>query len=115
MWQESRSGSVIEFPSPVTTTYKRPEERVLFYKNRDANPFFHLFESIWMLAGRDDVKYLSNFNKRMEEYSDDGHTLHGAYGYRWREYFLTDQLDWIVLHLKRVSRIKASCFSYVVS
>jgi thymidylate synthase len=100
VWQESRSGSVIEYPSPVTTTYKRPEERVLFYKNRDANPFFHLFESIWMLAGRDDVEYLSNFNKRMEEYSDDGHTLHGAYGYRWREYFLTDQLDWIVLHLK---------------
>ena len=100
IWQESRSGNTIEHPNPVMTIYKRPEERVLFYKIRDANPFFHLFEAFWMLAGKDNVDYVAQFNSRMKEFSDDGYILNGAYGYRWREYFLRDQLDYIVEHLK---------------
>ncbi len=98
-WIESRSGRVIEYPSPVMTVYKRPEERVLFYPSRDANPFFHLFEALWMLAGRDDLAYVQQFNKRIEDFSDDGVTLNGAYGYRWREYWKKDQLDLLIEHL----------------
>ena len=100
VWQESRSGRVIEAPTPVMTVYKRPEERVLFYPSRDANPFFHLFEALWMLAGRNDLEFVSRFNSRMKEFSDDGQILNGAYGYRWREYWPKDQLDLLVLHLK---------------
>jgi hypothetical protein len=80
----SRNGEVIVAPGPVTTVYDRPAERVLFWPGRDANPFFHLFESLWMLAGRDDVAFLTRFVQRFEEYSDDGATLNGAYGQRWR-------------------------------
>jgi hypothetical protein len=101
IWQESRSGRVIEYPTPVMTTYVVPIERVLFYPERDANPFFHLFESLWMLAGRDDLKFVQQFNSRMEEFSDDGVSLHGAYGYRWREYFSIDQLTKILSHLEK--------------
>lgn len=100
VWRSSRSGNVIEFPAPVLTTYKKPEERVLFYPARDANPFFHLFESLWMLGGREDLSYVQQFNKRMGDFSDDGKTLNGAYGYRWREYWGKDQLDLLVTHLK---------------
>ena len=101
IWQDSRAGRVIEYPTPVMTVYKQPEERVLFYPERDANPFFHLFESLWMLGGRNDLEYVRQFNTRMEEFSDDGQTLYGAYGYRWRNYFKIDQLTSIVEHLKR--------------
>ena len=80
---ESRAGEVMEFPTPVTTVYKNPTERVLFEELRDANPFFHFMESLWMLAGRNDLAYVEQYNKRMREYSDDGVELHGAYGYRW--------------------------------
>jgi hypothetical protein len=45
-----------------------------------------------MLAGRNDVKPLLFYNPRMADYSDDGETLHGAYGYRWRNRFGWDQL-----------------------
>ena len=100
VWRKSRSGRVIEYPTPVMTVYKCPEERVLFYPSRDANPFFHLFEALWMLGGRDDLEYLEQFNSRMADFSDDGVSLHGAYGYRWREYFSRDQLNLIVDHLK---------------
>ncbi len=85
--RDSRNGPVVVAPGPVTTYYQRPMERVIFWPERDANPFFHLFESLWMLAGRDDVAFLTQFVKRMSTFSDDGKTLHGAYGYRWLQHF----------------------------
>src|SRR5262249_11634251 len=77
-------GTVLVIDEPVTITYTHPRERVLFNTVRDANPFFHLYEALWMLAGRNDVAPLSYYNSRMKEFSDDGKTLNGAYGYRWR-------------------------------
>ena len=97
---ESRVGEVMEFPTPVTTVYKNPTERVLFEEIRDANPFFHFMESLWMLAGRNDLAYVEQYNKRMREYSDNGVDLHGAYGYRWINHFDFDQIDSIIKRLK---------------
>ena len=89
----SRNGEMFEHPEPVLTKYIRPTERVLFCKIRDANPFFHFFESLWMLAGRDDLAFVKQFVKRMETFSDDGVTLNGsAYGKRWR-YWWVDTTD----------------------
>ena len=50
--QESRNGTTYEALEPVTTVYSKPCERVCLIKERDANPFFHFIESLWMLAGR---------------------------------------------------------------
>ena len=96
----SRNGSVLRVPYPVTIAYKRPWERVLFSSVRDANPYFHLFESLWMLAGRNDLGWIQQFNSRMHEFSDDGMHLHGAYGYRWRQWFDFDQLKIMIEHLR---------------
>lgn len=97
----SRAGPVLEIDHPVITIYAKPQERVLFSEYRDCNPFFHLFESLWMLAGRNDVAFLLKLNKRMKEYSDDGITQHGAYGHRWRHWFDVDQLTALVETLRR--------------
>lgn len=104
----SRYGEVWEAECPIATIYNKPCERVLFDPQRDANPFFHFFEGLWMLAGRKDVPWLAQFNKRMTEFSDDGgKTQRGAYGYRWRDHFATvedsvvmDQLPAIIHMLK---------------
>ena len=80
----SRNGPVKVAPWPVTTVYARPYERVLFWAERDANPAFHLYEALWMLAGRDDVAPLTRYVKDFGRFSDDGVTLHGAYGHRWK-------------------------------
>lgn len=97
--RESRNGPVIVFPEPVCTVYERPTERVVFWPERDANPYFHFIESLWMLAGRNDVAFLANIVKRMKDFSDDGEKFHGAYGYRWRKHFGFDQLLSIIKHL----------------
>jgi thymidylate synthase len=89
----TRNGKALEFPMPVCTEYTHSWERVLFYPQRDANPYFHFMESLWMLAGRNDVEWISQFNGRINNYSDDGITFHGAYGYRWRKHFGVDQLN----------------------
>ena len=90
--RQSRNGPVRVFETPVTVVYQKPQERVLHWLQRDANPFFHFFESLWMLSGRNDVEFPAYFVKRMAQYSDDGVTFHGAYGYRWRREFNRDQL-----------------------
>ena len=97
----SRNGYVLAMDTPVTTVYKKSQERVLFCPIRDANPFFHLMEAMWMLAGRQDLEFPRLFNSRFGEYSDDGITVPGAYGFRWRNYFQYDQLEAILYELRR--------------
>jgi hypothetical protein len=98
--QHSRNGRVRRILGPVATTYTHPKERMLLDPKRDANPFFHIFEGVWMLAGRNDVGWIMAFNTNITQFSDDGITLHGAYGHRWRNHFGHDQLLWIVNHLR---------------
>lgn len=109
----SRCGDVLMIDEPVTITYSHPRERVLLNAARDANPFFHMYEALWMLAGRNDVAPLAYYNSKIAQFSDDDQTLNGAYGQRWRngsnqedahegQYWNLshDQLRLIIQHLK---------------
>lgn len=92
---ETRNGPALVLPGPTITEMGRPRERVLFDPARDANPFFHIVEAVWMLAGwRDGTvldRYVRDFTARYAE-PESGGELHGAYGHRWREMFGCDQL-----------------------
>lgn len=96
----SRNGAVICMPGPTIISYARPTERVLFSPRRNANPFFHMMEALWMLAGHNDLEFPKRFNSRFGEYSDDGVTLRGAYGFRWHYHFGIDQLERIARELQ---------------
>lgn len=89
--QPSRVGEVLVMPNPVMTVYRNPLQRVLFDETRNANPFFHLGEALWMLQGRRDAQWLdrfvADFSERFTE--ADGYQ-HGAYGYRWLSHFDVD-------------------------
>lgn len=86
--EDSRAGPVLVSPVPVTTVYERPMERVLINGVRDANPFFHLMEAMWMLAGRGDAAFLNNFIRDFgERFAEPDGMIHGAYGARWRSHF----------------------------
>lgn len=105
----SRNGPVLRMADPIMITYVNPLERVLFNPARDANCFFSLYESLWMLAGRNDVAPLSYYNSKISDMaSDDGVTFNGAYGHRWRHHYAStgdlydelDQLEIIINHLR---------------
>jgi len=99
--EPSRNGPVMAFPEPVITTYLKPQERVMFNVKRDANPVFHLMESIWMLAGREDVGFLQLFNSKIGQFSDDGERFNAAYGFSWRHRFGSDQLLTVIDILRK--------------
>lgn len=99
--EPSRNGDVLVSRMPVCTIYDDITHRVLFSPVRNANPFFHLMEALWMLAGRNDLASIVQFNSQMKTYSDDGGlTQPAAYGHRWREYFGYDQLAVIIRELR---------------
>lgn len=93
--EQTRAGTALVMPTPVMTANQQPMRRVSFNPLRDANPFFHLMEALWMLAGRNDGKWLDqfvgDFSKRFGE--EDGH-IHGAYGFRWRKHFDLEGGEW---------------------
>jgi hypothetical protein len=95
-----RTGPVYRLPEPLAVRFRRPRERVLFDTARNANPFFHLMEALWMLGGRNDVEWIAGFNRRMRTFSADGATLPASYGYRWRRHFGHDQLAGLVAQLR---------------
>lgn len=91
--EDSRNGKVLVAPWPIMTVTDRPTERVLFCPNRDANPFFHFFECLWMMYGSNDGKWLDRFvGDFSSRYGEEDGTIHGAYGARWRKWSGWDQL-----------------------
>lgn len=90
----SRNGPVITSQDPVLLQIQRPTERVLFDKVRNANPFFHVMEFVWMMAGENDVRWIEQFNKRFREYADPGtDVIHAGYGHRWIKHFGRNQIQ----------------------
>lgn len=96
----SRGLNVIRVPGPVMTVYNSPTRRVLFDPIRDANPFFHLMESLWIIAGSNRVELPRYFLDGIKQFSDDGATFHGAYGHRLRHAHGFDQIEMAIAVLK---------------
>ncbi|MGW4637894.1 thymidylate synthase [Sphaerisporangium sp. NPDC004334] len=65
-------------------TIDRPRERVLTIPHRNNNVFAQIAETLWVLAGRNDLDFLSRYLPRAAEFSDDGKTWRAAYGPRLR-------------------------------
>lgn len=98
--ESSRNGPVLVAPGPVCVEYTNPKTHVLLSPTRDANAVFHFFESLWMLAGDNDIEFPCYFNKSYAQFSDDGAVMADGYGYRWRNHFGHDQLEEIAAELR---------------
>lgn len=84
-YEESRDGKVKEMLD-MKTTLLNPYRRCVGGCERDINIFFLLAEAMWIALGRKDVAFLTLFNKKMSDFSDDGKTFHAPYGYRLRHF-----------------------------
>lgn len=107
MKRDSRNGPVLRAPGPVVTVYQCPKERLVSHPLRDANNVFHLMESIWMLAGENNVKWLLPFNSKFGQYAREDGVQHGAYGFRWRRHFRYDQLSLLLKELQNPNTRRA--------
>lgn len=75
------------------TVLERPTERCLFIPHRQNNVFAAIAETIWVLAGRNDVAWLQGYLKRAPDFSDDGVIWRAGYGPRLRNWQGVDQLS----------------------
>lgn len=98
--ENSRAGKVMTIPFPVILHHHDPQDRVVLDRIRDCNPFFHVMEFVWMMAGDNTVDFPLFFNKRFNEYADNG-VVNGAYGYRWRNHFFIDQITTVARVLRQ--------------
>ena len=83
--QESRDGEVREMLD-IKTHVTNPYRRCVGGYERNINIFFLLAEAMWIALGKKDVHFLTLFNKKMAEYSDDGIVFHAPYGFRLRHW-----------------------------
>lgn len=81
----SRNGNTVEFLN-FKTIVGNPIARCVGGYKRDINVFFLLAEAMWIFTGRKDVEFLTIFNSRMSEFSDDGKNFHAPYGFRLRHW-----------------------------
>ncbi len=102
--RQSRNGNYVDL-GHVCVEFDRGE-RMCLLVGRGINPVFALVESAWMISGSNDVVPLQTVLAGYRRYSDDGHTLNGAYGFRLRSHFGIDQIEAAVkeLRLKPTSR-----------
>lgn len=92
----SRNGTVKEILNPQVVLTE-PTRREILTVNRKANVFAQIAETCWVLAGHNDVEWLSAYLPRAMDYSDDGKTWRGGYGPRLRmQHFGFDQLQHVV-------------------
>lgn len=62
---------------------------------RGMNFRFAVAEFLWILTGQNSLDMVSKFNGVLKRFSDDGHTLQGAYGPPF-----CDQLPWVIQQLQ---------------
>lgn len=103
----SRNGDALELTG-VRVTLLHPDEREILIRERKANVIAQIAESMWVLAGRNDVEWLGHYLPRARDFSDDGATWRGAYGPRIRRWArrgdphdVVDQLRYVVDQLRQ--------------
>lgn len=85
---ESRNGEAMEVCGR-RIIIEHPTQRCLVLPHRQDNIFAKIAETMWVLAGRDDLQYLSSYLPRAIDFSDDGKVWRAAYGprlFRWNRY-----------------------------
>ncbi|MBT9473842.1 MAG: thymidylate synthase [Pseudomonadota bacterium] len=88
------------------TLIERPDERFPFLPGRLGDPFALVAETLWVLAGRNDIEWLGHYLPRAAAYADNGRVWRAGYGPRLRNWNGVDQLMEVyrLLEADRTSR-----------
>lgn len=81
----SRNGATMELPFTGITLTEGTAREILI-PGRKHNLAAQIAETMWVLSGRNDIEWLSQYLPRAKDYSDDGKTWRGGYGKRIRNW-----------------------------
>ena len=85
----------VEITHP-TIVLTEPLKREILIPARRASLPAQIAETMWVLAGRNDVEWLSHYLPRAADFSDDGISWRSGYGPRLRDFNGVDQLAAVV-------------------
>lgn len=83
---------ILDFVSVV----EEPWHHCILIPSRRWNPWLAMSEALWILAGRNDTASLLPYNSHINDYSDDGAHMYGAYGAR-----IFGQIDELIERLRK--------------
>lgn len=86
------TGNVIHIDDPLG--------RHLTVRGRNNNPFAAIVETMWVLAGKNDIATILPYLPRAADFSDDGETWRAGYGPRIRDFHGVDQVKSVIETLK---------------
>ena len=84
--REIRGSVCYELPEPVIFKITNPLAREVTIPERKWLKVLPYAESLWIASGRNDIAYISHYLSRMKDFSDDGISMRGGYGPRYRDY-----------------------------
>lgn len=90
--QDSRSGKTREILH-CSLAVENPRARWVLSRKPAINPAFAIVESFWILAGRNDAKLVNFWNPALPHFSGPTTSYPGAYGYRLRKHYGSDQIE----------------------
>lgn len=85
-------GSLTKELNHQTVVLTTPLERCIVIPHRRNNVFATIVESVWVIAGRNDLQLLTPYLPRAVDFSDDGSTWRAGYGPRLRNWHGVDQV-----------------------
>lgn len=77
-----------------------PRDRLVGFKVRDLNPFYLVGNLLWVLSQSNDLDFITYYNPKGVNFSDDGKILRGAYGKRVFDFDGVNQWNQVVKELK---------------
>lgn len=81
-----RGNVCFELPEPVIFKITNPLAREITIPERRWLKVLAYAESLWIASGRNDIAYIVHYLPKMKDFSDDGNTMRGGYGPRYRDY-----------------------------
>lgn len=73
-----------------------PRNRLAYHKDRKFSTKYAIAESLLLFDSTNKLEYFSEFNKNMNNFSDDGYTLNGSYGHR-----IANNIPRMIYHLDK--------------
>lgn len=84
----------------------QPWQREVLVPHRNVNIAAQIAETMWVLAGRDDMDFLTNYLPRAVDFSDDGKVWRGGYGPRLRRWSFGSQAHGTAAENYSVDQVK---------
>lgn len=111
--RETRGKVCYELPEPYMFKITDPTSRIVTIPERNWYAPLAYAESLWLAFGRNDLDFISLYGSNMKTFSDNGETIRGGYGPRFR-HFNGDSTDYDIRCVTSESHAEVDQFRYVV-